>query len=360
MKQVVQNIYITDLMLKDYRNFSSWAQSFTPEMNIIIGPNGSGKTNILEAISFLSPGRGVRGSKHEEVIRHQQNLWCANYALEGKLGTASVEIQYSNAPRQKNITYNGNKITATELVNLSNLVWLTPQMEGLFLDSSSTRRKFLDRIAYNFFPNHLKNLNKYEHFVQERRKVLADNWRYKTEWLDKLENEIVEVGLILHETRKEAVEKMQHIVDQLKGDFPKSKMEILSFLPSSENPAEIYLKELFEGRERDSFTKTTSIGPHKSDFIVRYAANQMLAKLCSTGQQKALLISLTLATIDLIIQQTGYAPILLLDELFVHLDLERKTQLFEYIKEKKLQTFITTTDMIGLEFVKQSANIIKL
>lgn len=361
MKKVV----LQSINLNEYRNFSSFEAVLSPDINIFIGPNGSGKTNILESISLLCPGKGLKHSKYDEICRHGVNFWKSNFTLESKLGITQIDNYYNGDSKHRLIHYNGSKIASTELVNLLNIIWLTPQMEGLFLGPTANRRKFLDRLTYNFYPNHLKHLIKYEYYLQERSKCLAErNWELQTSWLDVIEDKIANEATSIHQSREESIKKIQSEISELQTSFPKASLALNNLFEEAPithlNFHDHYTNLLQNNRKKDSYSGRTSIGVHKADLLVEYQTTSTAAKYCSTGEQKALLISLMLASVNAIIASTKAKPIILLDELFVHLDQTRRQELSDYIMSTKIQTFITTTDMIGLQFLQGNANIINL
>ncbi len=357
-------VYLEQLSIENYRNFSEWSIDFDKRINIIVGPNGSGKTNILESISYLSPGKGLKSAHFDEVRKHEEQKWSTNFKLKSKLGVAEIASSYSQNDRSRKMLYNGSKISGSELSNLLNVMWLTPQMEGLFLGSSSARRKFLDRIVYSFDANHAKNIAKYNHYMKERNKSLANgDLNSQNSWLGILEKQMAGEALKIATSREEAISLMQDAASSLKTEFPKAELSITPLFESEEqwDSFEIsYLQVLKDDRQKDFYSGRTNFGVHKADLEVSHQEKAQQARLCSTGEQKALLISIMLASIESVLQNTLTTPILLLDELFVHLDDSRKKHLSSYVMQSKLQTFITTTDIIGIEDLASKAHIIKL
>lgn len=360
----MKEIYLTDLELENYRNFINYRVSnLSPSVNIVIGPNGSGKTNILESISFLAPGRGLKLAKYEEICHQNTPDWRSKFLMQSKLGLAEIAMQY-HKDSKRTIEYNGSKLPSSELVKICNIIWITPQMNSFFSGPPSVRRKFIDRIAYNFYPLHIKHLTKYDYYQQERIKfITANGVNTNTGWLSNIEEKLVDEALIINNARSKTLMHMQKAMASLKFDFPKAKLSLSDFDEgvSFDSISKVkYLDLLEKYRKKDMYSNKTSIGTHRTDLIVEYIDKSSIAKQCSTGEQKALLISLILASIDSIISTTNSKPLLLLDELFVHLDSERRKELSKYILNTKIQTFITTTDMIGFDLLKQHANIINL
>jgi DNA replication and repair protein RecF len=237
-------------------------------------------------------------------------------------------------------------------------------MEGLFLGSSTARRKFLDRIVFSFDSNHAKNISKYDHYMRERNKSLANgDLESQDSWLSTLEQKMAEEALIIANAREKVVGLMQNSINSLETEFPKAELFVASIFEYKEQWDEFvqnYCDNLKEARKKDFYSGRASFGVHKSDLNVLHKEKSQSAKLCSTGEQKALLISIVLASIDSVVENTQTTPILLLDELFVHLDDSRKNHLAEYIMRSKLQTFITATDIVGIENLASNAHIIEL
>ncbi|MDG1436545.1 MAG: DNA replication/repair protein RecF [Rickettsiaceae bacterium] len=360
----MKQAYLKKINLRNYRNLSELSLSCAPGINIIVGPNGSGKTNILESMSLLSPGKGLKSAHFDDLCRDGSDSWQAAFDIQSKLGSAEIVSSFSLRAKSRKITYNGSSVSSAELPNLLNVVWLTPQMEDLFLSSPGNRRRFLDRIVYNFNAKHAQSIAKYEHYVRERTKILQDrDYLSQSSWLTSLEEKIAIEARVIDGSRRDAMSLMQRAIDDLNTPFPKADLQI-SDLHEAQNDWADFIKEymaiMANNRQKDSYSGRASFGVHKSDMIVVHKKQGRQARFCSTGEQKALLISVILASIEFILLSAKATPILLLDELFVHLDDVRKKHLAEYIISGKLQTFITTTDIVGIEELAENANIIEL
>ena len=360
----MKKVHLEQINVYNYRNFSELLQNFTNGINIIIGQNGSGKTSILEAISLLSPGKGLKLANFDDVCKSGTSTWKTEFRLQSKLGKAEITTDFSTKNRLRKISYNGSKIASSELSNLLNVVWLTPQMEDLFLGSASNRRRFLDRIVYNYDTKHAKALVKYEHFMRERNKILSQkDFMSQYSWLTILEEKMAIEAKSIEYARQNAMNLMQESIDLLETPFPKAYLEISELFKEQgeiDGFIESYMHILKMNRQKDSYSGRTNFGVHKSDLLVSHKSQERPARLCSTGEQKALLISVILASIEFILRNTQTTPIILLDELFVHLDDCKKKHLAEYITSSKLQTFITATDIIGIEELAKNAHIIDL
>jgi len=355
-------VYLERLNLYNYRNFKELNLVFNNNIVIILGENGSGKTNILESISLLSPGRGLKGAKYEEMAYNYSGSWSSSIYLKSKVGKALVESNYALNNNSRTIEYNGSKIRNTELTTFANIIWLTPQMDGIFLSSASERRKFLDRIVYNFYHEHASNINKYDHLARERLKLLLqNNSNFNDSWLKILETKIADIALKIIKLRLKVINYIQKYIDMVDTPFPKAQLAINELFDKrigDEEFLEIYSANLYKNRQKDRITKRTNLGINKQELIVKHKEKDQLAKFCSTGEQKALLISILIGQIEANKAIAKTTPILLLDELFVHLDDMRKDCLAQYVINSKLQTFITATDMAGLNRITESGQII--
>jgi DNA replication and repair protein RecF len=359
----MQKISLQTLTLKDYRNFSNLGLEFQDKVVVIIGPNGSGKTNILESISLLSPGRGLRSAKFDEIIKTGQQSWHSSFKLQSKLGASQISTDFLPSGT-RTIEYNGSRIASNELSGLISMVWLTPQMEGIFTGSSSDRRRFLDRIVYSFDSLHAKRINKYDYYMRQRLKVLTQHDKSESDiWLAGLEEAMASVAHDIDQKRREILVFMQSSIDGLDTQFPKAKLEVSDLLENTDDNIDFteYCKnKLKENRRKDEFSGRTNFGVHKTDFIVSHREKKQLAKYCSTGEQKAMLISIILAQIDSLKKNAKILPVVLLDELFVHLDEKRREYLSDYIFNSNIQTFITATEISGQITLTSDAQLIEV
>lgn len=359
----MQSLYLKQIQLENYRNFNQFDLTINNNPVALVGKNGSGKTNILEAISQLFPGKGIRAAKFDEVCRYGEQYWHINTALNSKLGTADLSIQYKHLSKRLNI-FNGSKIPSNELSRLLSIIWLTPQMDNIFCDSVSDRRRFFDRIVYNFDLEHAANLNKYDYYITERLRMLTSG-SFDANWIKVLDRKLAEIAVLIAIARVNTLIKLQKTIDSLRTDFPQAVLGIngdveMAVLNNKDNIVDYVEYELFKNRSKDQLTCKTNFGTHRSDFFVVHKKHNKPAKFGSTGEQKAMLVSIALAQLHTIIQEQMIKPIVLLDEVFVHLDDKRKACLSEFIIFSNIQAWVTSTDIRGIEKFTTSAELIKL
>jgi DNA replication and repair protein RecF len=340
------------LALTDFRGYASLRLETDTRPVVLTGPNGAGKTNLLEAISFLAPGRGLRRARLGEVDRIGAGPWTVVARLrsgmsaveirtahvrEGERGGRSVEIDGAPADSQ------------AALAEIASVVWLTPAMDRLFQDGASERRRFLDRLVLSSDPAHAARLARYAHVLRQRAKLLRAG-RFDPSWLGGLERQAAAAGVAIAAARRDTVRALAAArIDPPEG-FPTPDLALAGQVEEwlAERPAldveERFAAALAQFRRKDADVGTTAIGPHRSDLLVHDHASRRLAGDCSTGQQKALLVSLVLAEANLRAAAGERQPILLLDEVAAHLDATRRTALFEAVASLGVQAWLTGTD----------------
>ena len=352
--------YIKDLILTNYRVYENVKFSFKPNINIIYGKNGIGKTNILEALSFLTAGKGMLGANIGDVLRIVDKPtinynWTifANIEDNNIADTIAIYSENDNNILKKKIKINGNIVRSQEELNkILNVIWLTPDMQTLFIDEKSNRRKFLDRIVYIVDNNHSSRINKYEFLIKERMKVLQDSKKFDEHWLTVLEEKIAETGISIAVARNQVIRHLNRILVNYDFNFPKfiitidGKFEnLLLDNITSMQAEEEFRKTLRDNRQQDNETKRTTEGVHKSDLRLFYQTKNMDAQFCSTGEQKLFLISFTILKALLCKELNKPQPIILLDEVFSYLDKNKKLELFNELLKLNVQSFITGTDI---------------
>jgi DNA replication and repair protein RecF len=328
---------VTRLLLTDFRSYREAAIDAGPGLVVLTGENGVGKTNVLEAVSLLSPGRGLRGASLAEMARRDGS--CA-FAVAARL-ESEVEIgtgTLADAPERRQVRINGAAASANALSEWLSVLWLTPAMDRLFTDSAGGRRRFLDRLVLALRPDHAGHSARYEAAMRARNKLLAEPMPDPA-WLAALEARMAEHGAAIVAGRHEAVTALaERLAEAPDGRFPRAELALVG-----EEPADL-ATALSAGRARDAAAGRTLVGPHRSDLAVTHVGKAMPAASCSTGEQKALLIGLILAHSDLVAARIGRRPILLLDEIAAHLDPARRAALFERLGAAGGQVWMTGTE----------------
>ena len=342
---------VTRLRLTDFRSYQSFRFDGDSRPVVLTGPNGAGKTNLLEAVSYLAPGRGLRGARLTDVDRRDGKGGWAVAATVQTLGGA-VDIgtgrDADNARRTVRISNNPAQSQAA-LADFVSVVWLTPQMDRLFTDGASARRRFLDRLVYGFDPSHAGRVNAYEHAMRERARLLKAG-RRDNAWLSALEDAMAGHGVAVAAARLSLCEHLSEISITANGPFPRARIAAAGLIEDDlqNGPAlatEDRLREaLADNRGLDADSGRTTDGAHRSDLVVSHIGKDMPAELCSTGEQKALLIAIILAHARLLTQHSGVTPLLLLDGVAAHLDAERRRALFADILEQGAQAWLTGAD----------------
>jgi DNA replication and repair protein RecF len=347
-------VFLSRLKLSDFRNYAGLSLQLDARHVVLTGDNGAGKTNLMEAVSLLSPGRGLRRAAYADVSRVGAETGFSVFAeldgMEGpvEIGTGTAGAEEGQARR---LRINGTTAkTVDELLDHLRVLWLTPAMDGLFTGGSSDRRRFLDRLVLSLDPDHGRRASDYERAMRSRNKLLSEG-RADPAWLTGLERQMAELGISMALARQEMLGLLAALVDKnhAGGVFPAADLALSGFLDSEwHRPAfdleEQYLEMMKNGRYRDAAAGRTLDGPHRSDLLIRHRAKNMEAERCSTGEQKALLVGLVLAHSRLVANMTGHAPVLLLDEIAAHLDEGRRAALFDLVDDLGGQAFMTGTD----------------
>ena len=332
------------LILTNFRNHADALIAPGPGFVILSGENGAGKTNILEAVSLLTPGRGLRGASLSEMARQEGPGGFAIAArLDGDIDIGTGTL--ATAPERRQVRINGADASANRLGEWLSLLWLTPAMDRLFVDSASGRRRFLDRLVLALEPGHAAHSTRYEAATRARNKLLAEPDGADPAWLAALEAGMAEHGAAIGEARARAVVALgERLADQPQGPFARAGIALTGWTPAETDAPTALAIELRKGRGRDAAAGRALAGPHRSDLAVTHLDKNMPAELCSTGEQKALLLGIILAHADLIAEARGQRPILLLDEVAAHLDPKRRTALFERLAQAGGQSWMTGTE----------------
>jgi DNA replication and repair protein RecF len=354
------HVRLTRLALENFRNYPSLQLRLDGRHVCLHGANGSGKTNLMEAVSMLSPGRGLRGAEFGELVRREPEGFVApGWALSASIDEGGVDRRLSLAleideqGRSKRVSrLDGVTTTQNDLGELMRIIWLTPAMDRVFAGPAGDRRRFLDRQVMAHFPSHSTFGASYEKAMRQRN-ALLEQGRADPAWLDALELGMASAGAAMALHRVDAVRTMQEaILRRPDGAFPKALIDLDGvFETSVANGAALtdiehdIAAQLRENRSRDAAAGRTTEGVHRTDLGVIHAAKSMPADQCSTGEQKALLIGLILANAQALFERDfAPSPLLLLDEAAAHLDSDRRAALYDELAALGGQAWLTGTD----------------
>ncbi|KWT88564.1 recombinase RecF [Agrobacterium tumefaciens str. B6] len=352
---MTNKVSLLRLKLTDFRNYAAAALTLDDRHVVLTGDNGSGKTNLLEAVSFLSPGRGLRRATLSDVTR--VGAEAAGFSIfadvEGMDGEVAIGtgIEGDGEVVSRRLRLNGTPVKSVdELTDHLRVLWLTPAMDGLFTGSSSDRRRFLDRLVLSLDPAHGRRASDFEKAMRGRNRLLSEG-RFDPVWLDGIEKQMAELGISMAVARYEMLGLLKSLIEGRAGNaaFPSAALSLSGFMDDGLNRPAVDLEDeyrlmLRDGRYRDAAAGRTLDGPHRVDLFGRHAEKDMEAERCSTGEQKALLGGLVLAQAQLTANMTGHAPVLLLDEIAAHLDEGRRAALFDLIHALGGQSVMTGTD----------------
>lgn len=363
-------VRVSHLRLSDFRNHADLALDFPGRSVVLVGPNGVGKTNVLEALSLLAPGRGFRRATLAEMARLGGTGGFSVLAeVEGAFGPVRIGTGAAPGEPGRRVLVDGEPQKGSErLSDHLRLIWLIPAMDGLFVGPAGDRRRFLDRLVLAVDPSHGRRVSAYEQAVSARNRLLEAR-EADIAWLDAIETEIAATGVAVAAARRETVHCLARLIEmrpEAGGAFPRAAVHLTGDVDAALDGAaaadvEDWLKaDLKAGRSRDRAAGRTLVGPHRSDLSVRHAEKDMPASASSTGEQKALLTGLVLAQAALVTELTGSPPILLLDEVAAHLDARRRRALVDLIAGLGVQAFMTGTDTAPFEAFSSEAEIIAL
>ncbi len=373
----VTRLSVTRLSVSRFRNYAEASLSCDGRPVVLIGPNGAGKTNLLEAISLLVPGRGLRRAKPGELDQrvrgqgvridgvrkqsgqqgNQAGPWAVAAEIDGPMGSAKLGTGRDPDSERRMVRINGAPARGqVSLGEWMSAVWLTPQMDGLFIEGPGDRRRFIDRLIFGFDPAHAGRVSGYEQALRQRARLLKESGpRADPAWLAALEAQMVERGIAIAAARRDMAARLDRACARAEGPFPGARVSVSGAVAdwlsegSAAQAEERFAAALAAGRTRDAEQGGAVAGPHRDDLTVRHLVKDMPAENCSTGEQKALLIALVLAHVRLQAAERGTVPVVLLDEVAAHLDEERRQALFEGLLELGAQTWITGTEAAPFE-----------
>ncbi len=360
-RAALRRLAVSRLSVTDFRCYAEARLDADGWPVVLTGPNGAGKTNLLEAVSFLAPGRGLRRARLDAVTRRpaEGRYWAVAARVATPHGEVAIGTGLDPATPgagRRTVRIDGRPAAGqAELGEHVAVLWLTPQMDRLFIEGAANRRRFLDRLVFGFHPDHAGQLSAYEQAMRERARLLKDDCRDDA-WLAALEEAMATNGVAVAAARREVVGRLRGAAARAgfaAGDeppFPPAAVTVTGTVEGwlDEMPAlaaeDALRARLRQTRRLDALVGGAAEGPHRSDLVVRHAGKDMPADQCSTGEQKALLVGLVLANARLLAGERGAPPLLLLDEIAAHLDARRRTALFEEVLTLGAQAWLTGTD----------------
>ena len=357
---------VQSLKLNNFRSYETLDCTFRGCSVVLLGSNGSGKTNILESLSLLSPGRGLRRAPFEQFRNFKGP---AEWGINAKVLSNNSSYKISTGIpagriKGREVRINDKKVFASKsLPEIISVSWLTPSMDQIFVESPSSRRKFLDTMCSSLFNNHASLIKSYEKLMRERNILLQEN-KFDIDWLDTLETQMSQDGVNIGLNRLNLITGLNTKLDNDENPvWPKAFLKIEGIIEDKlssndcESVKDFFRERLFDNRKKDFFSGRTTFGIHKSDLLVSDRNKGIYANQCSTGEQKSLLIGLILTHLNLVANRSNRYPILLLDEVVAHLDQLRRAALFEQIIETKAQVFMTGTEIDLFSGIKDFSEI---
>jgi DNA replication and repair protein RecF len=333
---------LTRLALTDFRSYPEALILPGPGLVVLTGENGAGKTNVLEAVSMLAPGRGLRGATLGDMARQGgAGGWsvAADMGDDVRLGTGTR----AEAPERRVVRINGAAASAAALAEWLSVLWITPAMDRLFTDPASGRRRFLDRLVMALEPGHAVAATRYEAAMRERNRLLAQERPVDPDWLAGIEAQMAMQGQLVAAARARTVAALAtRLAGGPDGLFPRATLALDGW--NGDESEKEAASRLARSRARDAAAGRALEGPHRQDLRVTHAGKTQPAERCSTGEQKALLLGLILGHADLVAARSGRRPILLLDEVAAHLDRHRRAALFDRLALAGGQVWMTGTD----------------
>jgi DNA replication and repair protein RecF len=334
----VSGLAILTLQLSHFRSHRAARLEFDGRPVALVGANGAGKTNILEAVSLLSPGRGLRRAAVEDLARRPEAIgWKVAATVAGLSAAHELETWAEGGPRQ--VRVDGKTAPQLALARILRMVWLVPAMDRLWIEAAEGRRRFLDRSVLSFAPDHAEAVLAYEKAMRDRNRLLKDEVR-DPHWYGALEAQMAASAAVIAANRADALARLMAAQEGAETAFPRASLTLVH----PEGEVDDLATALAENRRRDLAAGRTLLGPHRVDLQAVFSAKGVPADQCSTGEQKALLISLMLANARALATDLGRPPILLLDEVAAHLDAGRRAALYDEICALGAQAIMTGTE----------------
>jgi len=355
---VIPHARIIKLKLSNFRSYRQASLDLEGRTALFLGSNGAGKTNILEAVSFLTPGRGLRRATLDDVAATEgDGSWAVAAEIDGALGEAALGTGIEapsgdeNSPRKSRIDREPVP-SATAFAEHLRVVWLTPEMDGLFLGPGSERRRFLDRLVLAIDAEHSARVSGLDRALRSRNRLLEEQ-NFDSKWMDAIEHEVAELAIAVAAARAETVKRLAGEIEanrEAASGFPTvqialdGEIERALEIESATEVEERYREKLRDNRPRDRAAGRTLEGPHRSDLIVLHAEKAIEAARASTGERKALLVGLILSHARLVTSMHGLAPVVLLDDVAAFLDSERRAILFASLEKLGAQVLVSGVD----------------
>ncbi|WP_375255078.1 DNA replication/repair protein RecF [Yoonia sp.] len=334
----MSKLVLSELTLSHFRSHKRATVALDGRPIAIFGPNGAGKTNLLEAVSLLSPGRGMRRAGADDLTRRPEALGWKITAILGSLHQTHELETWAEAGNPRQLRIDGKAAPQVALGRIARILWLVPSMDRLWIEGAEGRRRFLDRATLSFEPTHADAVLSYEKAMRERNRLLKDMVR-DPHWYSAIEAQMAEAGATIQRNRQDTIVQLMAAQNAAPTAFPTANLTLTSPDPI---PDDLQMA-LADNRGRDMAAGRTLIGPHRADLDAVFAEKGTLARDCSTGEQKALLISLILANGRALARDFGAPPILLLDEVAAHLDATRRAALYDEIDALGAQAFMSGT-----------------
>ncbi|MEP2642676.1 DNA replication/repair protein RecF [Roseobacter sp.] len=336
-------LYLTSLTLSHFRSHKLGRLALDGRPVALFGSNGAGKTNVLEAVSLFSPGRGLRRASAEDMTRRPEALgWKVTGLLQSLHQMHEIEI-WSEAGAARQVRIDDKATPQVALARIARVLWLIPAMDRLWIEGAEGRRRFLDRMTLSFEPAHAEATLAYERAMRERNRLLKDGVRDGA-WYGALETQMAQSGIAIDANRRAALTLLSDAQTGAATAFPAAALTLTHAegdLPTTQDDLRAALAD---NRMRDMAAGRSLIGPHRADLYGTYRAKDVPAKDCSTGEQKALLVSLILANARALARDFGAPPVLLLDEVAAHLDPDRRAALYDEIAALGAQAWMTGTE----------------
>jgi DNA replication and repair protein RecF len=369
-------LWVERLKLTNFRNFAEVSLWVGRAPVVLCGVNGAGKTNLLEALSLLTSGQGLRRAPYSELAGPGGKAWSIWSRVNGRMGPVELGTGHTNEPEEAGragrlVRIDGQTEPTAALDQHLETLWITPALDGLFTGPAAERRRFLDRLVASFDPRYRSRVSRFERAMQQRNRLLADDVS-DTARFQAFERSMAETGVAIAAARVALVAALASAIDRRRRAllglaFPWAELAVSGFLENAlarraaVDVEDDYAALLANERALDRAAGRTREGPHRADLMVGHGDKEMPAKLCSTGEQKALLIGLILAQADLVAHHRGgAAPLLLLDEITAHLDPIRRLALFEEIGRLGGQAWLTGTDAEAFAGLAQRAQFLEV